>query len=303
MSNQKSFLDNFILVEYNNLSYPEGCTAQIQEVAAHFDKDAIDPKCAYSLHTEYSYGKRKFNTELISKYPALISANKDGVPQLWRSAAWASEFADFIVNLVDGHSAPTIIEIHPPFNDYCTLSEFADYFRIFEKKIYDAYPEVIIVIENRAGSLYHGGRFLVGKAKEIVALCNLIKSEELQLGVVLDFPQLLTAENIDPLKFKAEKYQSAIQAISGHRDLIKGIHIWGKKKSATGRWVAHAGNFDTYFGDNDAVKEIFLSGIREICNDGLPRFLVPEINSGVSDLEAIIQDLILLSTYFQSASV
>ena len=246
------------------------------------------------MHTEYSYGKRKHNTELIFKYAALISANKDGVPQLWKSAEWASEFADFIVDLVDGHSAPTIIEIHPPFNDYCSLAEFADRFRIFEHKIHEAYPDVIIVIENRAGSVYHGGRFLVGKAKEIVALCALIKSEALNLGIVLDFPQLLTAENIDPLKFKTEKYQSAIQAIAEHRDLIKGIHIWGKKKSATGRWVAHAGNFDTYFGGNDAVKEIFLSGISEICNDGLPRFFVPEVNSGSSDLEAIIQDLVSL---------
>lgn len=294
MANQKRFLDNFILVEYNNLPYPEGYTAQIQEVAAHFDKDAIDPQRAYSMHTEYCYGKRKYNTELISKYPALIAASKDGVPQLWKSAEWASEFADFIVDLVDEHSAPTIIEIHPPFNDYCSLSEFADHFRIFEHKIHEAYPDVTIVIENRAGSVYHGGRFLVGKATEIVALCDLIKSEALNLGVVLDFPQLLTAENIDPLKFKIEKYQSAIQAIAKHRDLIKGIHIWGKKKSATGRWVAHAGNFDTYFGGNDAVKEIFLSGIREICNAGLPRFFVPEVNSGSSDLEAIIQDLVSL---------
>ena len=294
MANQKRFLDNFILVEYSNLPYPERYSAQIQEVAAHFDKDVIDPQRAYSLHTEYSYGKRKYNTELISKYPALISANKDGVPQLWKSAQWASEFADFIVDLVDGHSAPTIIEIHPPFNDYCSLAEFADRFRIFEHKIHKAYPDVIIVIENRAGSVYHGGRFLVGKAKEIVALCDLIKSEALNLGIVLDFPELLTAQNIDPLKFKTEKYQSAIQAIVEHRDLIKGIHIWGKKKSATGRWVAHAGNFDTYFGGDDAVKEIFLSGIREICNDGLPRFFVPEVNSGPSDLEAIIQDLVSL---------
>lgn len=294
MANQKRLLDNFILVEYSNLPYPERYSAQIQEVAAHFDKAVIDPQRAYSLHTEYSYGKRKYNTELISKYPALISANKDGVPQLWKSAQWASEFADFIVDLVDGHSAPTIIEIHPPFNDYCSLAEFADRLRIFERKIHEAYPDVIVVIENRAGSVYHGGRFLVGKAKEIVALCDLIKSDALNLGVVLDFPQLLTAENIDPLKFKTEKYQSAIQTIAEHRDLIKGIHIWGKKKSATGRWVAHAGNFDTYFGGNDAVKEIFLSGISEICNDGLPRFFVPEVNSGSSDLEAIIQDLVSL---------
>lgn len=295
MPNMRKFLDNFILVEYNNLPYPEGYTAQLHEVAAHFDKESISPKGEYSLHTEYSYGKRKFDTKLISRYYVLASANKEGVPQLWKSVEWASEFTDFIVNLVNGHDVPTIIEIHPPFSDYCSLNEFAERFRVFEEKIHDIYPNVNIVIENRAGTVYHGGRFLVGKAKEIVALCQLIKSEGLKLGVVLDFPQLLTAENIDPTKFKPEKYQAAILAISEHRDLIKGIHIWGKKKSATGRWVAHSGNFDTYFEDNHEVKKLFLSGIQQICCDSRYRFLVPEVNSGADDLFAIIQDIAKLN--------
>lgn len=111
------------------------------------------------------------------------------------------------------------------------------------------------------------------------------------MGVVLDFPQLLTAENIDPLKFNAEKYQTAVNAILPYRDLIKGIHIWGKKKSATGRWVAHAGNFDTYFGGNVENKVAFLAGIPSICSDDITRFLVPEINSGAEDLSLIISDL------------
>ena len=294
MPNKKRFLDHFILVEYNNLSYPEGYSAQICEVAAHFDKEDIVPKSAYSLHTEYSYGKRKFDTKRITQFPILSEANKEGVPQLWKSTEWADAFADFLISLTEGYVAPTVIEIHPPFNDYCTLPEFAERYRVFEEKIHREYPDTIIVIENRAGSVYHGGRFLVGKAKEIVALCELIKAENLKLGIVLDFPQLLTAENIDPLKFKSKKYQAAIEAISAHRDLIKGIHIWGKKKSVTGRWVAHAGNFDTYFGDNQDLKKIFLSGIQAICDDEYRRFLVPEVNSGADDLTKIMKDLAIL---------
>ena len=53
-TNKPKFLERFTLVEYNNLTYPEGFTAQLHEVAAHFDKENIDTKGTYSLHTEYS---------------------------------------------------------------------------------------------------------------------------------------------------------------------------------------------------------------------------------------------------------
>ncbi len=251
----------------------------------------IEAAEAYSLHTEYSYGKRKFDTELIAAFSILCEANKDGVPQLWKSNEWAEEFSTFIIRLTQGHKSPTIIEIHPPFNDYCSLEEFSERYRIFEQKIHAVYPDTTIVIENRSGAVYHGGKFLVGKAKEIAALCEVIRQCDLNLGIVLDFPQLLTAEGIDTLKFKEEKYQAAIDSLISYRDLIKGIHIWGKKKSATGRWVAHAGNLDTYFGDNQEVKTLFISGIEQICNDGVRRFLVPEVNSGATDLDAIMKDL------------
>lgn len=287
----QGFLNNFILVEYNGLKYPEGYHAQIQEVAAHFDKESISPEGAYSLHTEYSYRQRNFNTEQISQFAVLRESHKDYVPQLWKSEVWAQEFADYIISLTSHHIVPSVIEIHPPFNDYCTFDDFAERYCVFEKQIHSMYPETVIVIENRAGTVYRGGRFLVGKASEIADLCERIKQNNLNLGVVLDFPQLLTAENIDPLKFKAEKYQAAIDTILPYCDLIKGIHIWGKKKSTSGRWVAHAGNFNTYFGGNEENKVAFLTGIHRICSDGIARFFVPEINSGAEDLSLIISDL------------
>lgn len=283
--------DCFIFVEYNNVKYPEGYVSDIKEVAAHFDKVNIDVSVKYSLHTEYSYGKRKFDAELISKFPALVEAQKDGVPQLWKSEEWASQFADFIIGLTAGYNPPTTIEIHPPFNDYCTLDEFIKRYKVFESKIKGQFPDTNIVIENRAGAVYRGGKFLIGKAKEIVALCEQIKENNLSLRIVLDFPQLLTAENIDTLKFKQEKYQNSIDMICQYRDSIKGIHIWGKMKSETGRWVAHCGNFDTYFDGNEEIKKIFIDGIVKICNDGQKRFFVPEVNSGAQDLGCILDDL------------
>ena len=283
--------ESFIFIEYNGVQYPEGYPAHIHEVAGHLDKGIIETAERYSLHTEYSYGKRKFDSGHIAAFPVLREANKDGVPQLWKSDEWAGEFAAFIIELTQDHKSPEIIEIHPPFNDYCSLEEFAERYLVFEHRIHTAYPDTTIVIENRSGAVYHGGKFLVRKAKEIAALGEVIRQHGLKLGIVLDFPQLLTAEGIDTLKFNAEKYQAAIDSIIPYRDLIKGIHVWGKKKSATGRWVAHAGNFDTYFGDNQEVKTLFVSGIEQICNDGKKRFLVPEVNSGASDLDAIMRDL------------
>ena len=197
-----NLLEHFILVQYNGTSYPDGYSTHICEVAGHLDKDSIETTGPYSLHTEYSYGKRKFKSKRIAKFPILIESHKDGVPQLWKSVDWAMEFADFIISLTEFHDPPTVIEIHPPFNDYCTLSDFALRFRAFEKRIHDTYPDVIIVLENRAGAVYRGGKFLVSKAKDIVALCKMIEEQNLQLGIVLDFPQLLTAENINPVKFK-----------------------------------------------------------------------------------------------------
>ena len=283
--------NNFEFIEYNGVSYPNGYRSIIKETAGHLDKESIETADSYSLHTEYSYGKRKFDSSLISNFEELKAAQKNGVPQLWKSDKWAEEFAHFIIELTKDKNPPTVIEIHPPFNDYCDIDLFLDRYLTFEKEIHKLYPNTIIVIENRSGAIYHGGKFIIGKAKEIVELCEKIKKRNINLGVVLDFPQLLTAERLDTLKFKADKYFSLIDEISKYRDIIKGIHIWGKKKSESGRWVAHAGNLNTYFNNNEEYKKVFIDGIKRICDDNRKRFLVPEVNTGSDDLASIINDI------------
>ena len=283
--------NRFTLVEYNGVPYPEGFASNIKEIAAHFDKCEIEAAENYSLHTEYSYGKRKFDSRLMSRFTELKSSQKDGVPQLWKSNKWAEEFAEFIFELTKGKNPPTAIEIHPPFNDYCDIDSFLNRYTIFEKRIHSVYLNSIIVIENRSGAVYKGGKFVIGKAKEIVELCQKIKDKDINLGVVLDFPQLLTAEGMDTLKFNVDKYLSLVDDISKHREVIKGIHIWGKKKSASDRWVAHAGNLDTYFGENAISKSAFIEGVLKVCNDDMKRFLVPEVNTGAEDLSRIINDV------------
>ena len=168
--------NKFIFVEYNGVTYPDGFTTNIKEIAAHLDKNNIEFAEKYSLHTEYSYGKRKFDTALISNFTELKSAQKDGVPQLWKTGKWAEQFAEFIFVLTEGKNTPSVIEIHPPFNDYCSIDSFLERYSVFEKKIHEVYPETVIVIENRAGTIYKGGRFIAGKAKEIAELCKKSKN-------------------------------------------------------------------------------------------------------------------------------
>ncbi len=282
---------NFIFVQYGGHSYPDGIKPDLVEVAGHFDKESIPDLPNYSLHTEYSYGKRKFDTDLMTGFLHLPAANKDGVPQLWKSEEWAEEFARFIFTLTAEQHAPSVIEIHPPFDDYCNMQAFVKRYKVFENMIHRAWPEVPIVIENRAGSVYHGGKFILSKAVDIVRLSHLIISEEVNLGIVLDFPQLLTGENIRPDKFDADKYKNIINLIYPYREYIKGIHIWGKKKSEKGRWVAHNGNLNDLFPVKEE-KELFIEGIHAICNDGRTRFLVPEVNSGAEDLASVVRDVI-----------
>ena len=282
----------FELIEYNGISYPKGYVSKIKEVAGHLDKKEIENEDCYSLHTEYSYGKRKFDSTILDKYPILRESNKGGVPQLWKSEEWAKEFAEFICELTSGKNPPHIVEIHPPFNDYADMDSFVRCYKVFEKEIDQVYPNTNIFIENRSGAVYHGGKFVVGKADEIVALCEAIESHNLKLGVVLDFPQLLTAERLDTLNFNEDKYIAAIEKIHPYQHLVKGIHVWGKKKNPKGRWIAHCGTLDTYFDGNVDSKNIFISGIVRICDDGMKRFLVPEVNSGAEDLNSIIMDII-----------
>ena len=281
----------FRFVQYGNTEYPSGITPELIEHPGHLDKDRIEDAPKYSIHTEYSYGKRNLSSDLVRQFPALCEANKDGVPQLWKSTDWAEQFAGFVIKLTESHAAPLVVEIHPPFNDYCDIDQFLERYQTFERIIHQAYPGTEIVVENRSGAVYRGGRFIVGKGKEIALLCKRIQETGTDLGVVLDFPQLVTAEHLKTNNFDADKYMSAIDAVVPYQSVIKGIHIWGKKQAENGRWVAHCGTLDTYFPDT-TDRDIFIEGIRKVCSDGRARLFVPEVNSGAEDLRAVVSSVI-----------
>lgn len=186
----------FEMIKYHGQSYPKDIPLRIEEVAAHFDITSLSGVLERSLHTEYSYGKRKFDSSLISEYPEILCAQKDGVPQLWKNEAWALQFADFLFSLVGNGPAPSVIEIHPPFNDYTDISGFIAAYSSFEAKIKERFPAVEILIENRCGSVYHGGKFIVSKLPEVAALCEAIERRSLQLKIAYDVPQIYTAHNV-----------------------------------------------------------------------------------------------------------
>ncbi|MDY2683629.1 MAG: hypothetical protein SOV94_02185 [Eubacteriales bacterium] len=277
---------SFIPIEYNNICYSKDIKCNIKEIAGNFDKENIEYYSNYSLHTEYSYGQRKFNTNIVNKYKSICEAHKEYVPQLWKSVSWAKEFADFIFELTNNNE-PSIIEIHPPFNDYCNLSQFIERYFEFEQKIHSLYSNVDIVIENRSGSIYKGGKFLISNAKQVLELGQIINSQKINLGIVLDFPQLLMAEHIDTEFFNKEKFSNCVASLDDIKNVIKGIHIWAKKKNEKGRWIAHNGNFDTYFCNKKENIDYFVSCINSFCNDGVSRYFVPEVNSGKDDLDKI----------------
>ena len=181
-------MTSFEMIKYHGQEYPQEIPIRTEEIAAHFDILSIGGKLKRSLHTEYSYGRRRLDSALISRYPELQTAHKDGVPQLWKNEAWALQFADFIFSLVGNGCSPRVIEIHPPFNDYSSIPEFIKVYSNFEGKIKERFPEAEILIENRCGSVYHGGKFILSKVQDLVTLC------EMQIPVLikeLSAPQIL----------------------------------------------------------------------------------------------------------------
>ncbi len=167
-------MTSFEMIKYHGQEYPADVPLRIEEIAAHLDITSIGGRLEKSLHTEYSYGKRKLNSHLIAKYPELFDAQKDNVPQLWKNDSWALQFAVFLFEFVGSEPAPKVIEIHPPFNDYTDLSGFVRSYSGFEAKIKDRFPEVEILIENRCGSVYRGGRFVLSKVKDTLEMAQSI---------------------------------------------------------------------------------------------------------------------------------
>jgi hypothetical protein len=151
------------------------------------------------------------------------------------------------------------------------------------------YPETTILIENRSGSIYSGGKFLISKGRDLRSLCEYISASKLNLKITLDIPQLLTAYG-GPQKLKAETLDAILHRQNTLQTMTEGIHLWGKKRSEKGRLVAHFGDLNSYFEDQEK-KEIFLEWLKKFLNDGNSRYFVPEVNSSNEDLHSIVADI------------
>jgi len=289
----------FIPVSYGGKAYPASISCSIKEVAGHMDKISIDVSGPYSLHTEYSYGKRNLNSPILLHHSVLRGANKGGIPQLWKNDAWSIHFFEFIQALIGDGAAPKVIEIHPPFDDCCrSIDQFLDIYETFEKRVLEGYPSTTICIENRAGTRYRGGKFLISKFDSISQLCECIHRRELDLRLALDYPQLFTAEHYNFESFPIDRFIKHHSILEQHRSLISSIHIWGKTKRANLGWTAHAGDLNDLFYNNILAKKKFLDYLIEFYNDEKPRFFIPEVNSSVDDLQSIVNDFIDAGAFF-----
>jgi hypothetical protein len=76
-------IHNLILVQYRDSIPPGGVNYNIKMVEGHFDTDPFTEIGRYLLNTEYSYGRRKFKSQVISKCDDVLQSNSDGVPLLW----------------------------------------------------------------------------------------------------------------------------------------------------------------------------------------------------------------------------
>jgi hypothetical protein len=282
-------MPELIPIQYHRLKYPVHIQPTIREVAGHFDIQYLRSDGNYSIHTEYSYGPRKFNTDIIQKYPVIINANASGIPKLWFNACWADEFSMFILSLVGSDKPCTLIEIHPPFSDYIDMDTFLEHYLIFYETIYHRFPETEVLLENRSGSMYRSGHFIVSNIQQLVALSEKIDSHDVPLKLTLDLPQLFTTHEINP--GKKDQMVELFHEIKKIRHNIAGLHLWGKKVSASGRRIAHIGDLNDYFMGMQDIKSLFLQHMADAFDDDILRYFVPEVNSQNDDLHSIIRDL------------
>jgi hypothetical protein len=282
-------INMLIPVQYHKKEYPPHIRARITEVAAHFDKEEITQDGLLSIHTEYSYGKRRLDSNLLSKFCTLSEAHLNNVPKLWLNRQWSIEFAGFIKELAK-NKEPVVIEIHPPFKDYSDIDNFLSNYDEFEKIIRNSWPDVNIVIENRCGTMYRGGRFLISTVDDLAKFVHKIDQTSLQLDIALDIPQLFTAHG-GPERFNDNEIGGFLSSLSPLMCRVRSIHLWGKRRNRQGRAIVHVGSLNSYFDYCESKKNVFLDNLAKLLGDGRTRYFVPEVNSRNEDLQSIVRDL------------
>ena len=93
----------------------------------------------------------------------------------------------------------------------------------------------------------------------------------------------------NPLQL-AEKIIKFNYDLKKYGKFISSFHMWGKLKTRYG-WTPHAGNFDTFFSNNNELKHSFLTSVFSTFDDNIRRYFVPEVNSGVNDFHSIVVEM------------
>ena len=304
---KKTYMELFemklIPVKYHNKEYPDGIIPSICEIAGNIDSKELNIHPPYSLHTEYSYMKRNFDSCLLQNLDEIKSSHKNGIPQLWKSTQWSEEYAEFIIRLIGKSIPPKIIEIHPPFREYCNSYElFWERYICFYERISKHFPNTIILIENRSGTMYPGSTFLISTCTDVLSFIDFLQNKKGELGLVIDYPQLFTAEKERMGCIDVEKIVQFNTVLQLHRTAIRAIHLWGKKQNIKGRWSAHTGDLNTFFSLDNEKKSKFLRSLITTFSDEIPRYFVPEVNSTDLDLHSIIADLLDFGAIFTYSS-
>lgn len=295
-----------IPVKYHTKDYPAPIRPQLIEVAGNLDSKQICVNQPYSLHTEYSYTQRNLNSELLDGLDELKSAHHNKVPQLWKSRQWSREYAIFIKRLVGTSIPPEVIEIHPPFLDYCgDVDIFWERYLEFYNSIKAEFPNTKVLMENRCGTTYSRSAFLLSTCADMLKFCRFLSNQHSELGLIVDYPQLFSAEKIKMDQLKLDKILKFNQDLKQYADVVGAIHLWGKQKregkKGALRWTAHCGNLNTFFSDDSEKKAAFLTSMIETFDDSAERYFVPEVNTTEEDLQSIVTDLISAGITFVQA--
>lgn len=295
-----------IPVKYHTKDYPASIRPQLIEVAGNLDSKQICVNQPYSLHTEYSYTKRNLDSELLDGLDELKNAHHNKVPQLWKSKQWSQEYAIFLKRLVWTSIPPEVIEIHPPFLDYCgDVNIFWERYLVFYNRIKAEFPNTKVLIENRCGTTYSKSAFLLSTCADMLKFCEFLSNGHSELGLIVDYPQLFSAEKIKMDQLRLDKILKFNQELKQYADTVGAIHLWGKQKregkTRTLRWTAHCGDLNTFFSGDSEKKATFLTSVIETFDDSAERYFVPEVNTTEEDLQSIVTDLISAGITFVQA--
>ena len=295
-----------IPVQYDKITYPNGVHCEIKEESAplsipHLKRFA--PK--YSLHTDPSASRRvPIDSEFLKEFPTLRKRCVEGIPQLWFNKQWAEEFADFIKKVVDKNRPPAIIEIHPPYKDYCnSMQHFLENYRVFEERILSFYPKTEILVENRYGTKYTRSPFLISSYRDVVDFVSQLEktTPKLKLGLVLDFPQLLAESRM--LRPKNDKTKEMLPemftSLKSCKSRIRSVHLWGPRKiKDDGNFMGvHKEDLNGLFQWHEGMKKVFLEELNELLRDIPSCYFVPEVGARTKEetdtkVNAIVNDLV-----------